>query len=818
MKKQLFLLVIMLLPLAVSASTRKVKIDGINYLIDSSSKTAEVVKWSGLDNEYRGDIVIPPSITDYGQDYMVTGMRNGVFESCTELTSVTIPHSVTSIGDGIFEGCTSLTSINIEEGNPVFDSRDNCNAIIETASNKLIYGCKSTVIPQSVTTIGSLAFFGYNGPTSIVIPDGVVSIENEAFKNCHGLTSVTIGNNVTSIEYEAFCNCSNLKTVELNNNAIVSKNYDSETEPTVRNLFGSQVEEYILGEEVTSIGDGAFYGCSNLTSVQMSDNVMTIGEKAFCYCSQLTSINLSANLTIIGDYAFQNCQSLTFITIPKSVERIGFWAFGWCFRLTKVVIIGNAVVSRENEQFYSMPSCFGKQVKEYVLGEEVTKIGDVAFYDSNELVSINIPSYVTNVGDSAFYNCNSMTDVYCYAEQVPETGKDVFVSSNYTNATLHVPAASIDAYRNAEQWKDFGNIVALPAQDDYRPFIEDDKVWKVGDTSENPVQMVEYYYFDGDTIINGKTCKQMMCQRYINPEYPDYGYLSQSPSLSKVGAWYEEDKKVYFYNAINQLKMMYDFSLEANDTLQFLNVDGYPPLIIGSKQTGGLEGFKGVYRDIMMCVDEGQNLHSTFWLEGVGSIMGPITNTYYHEKIGIEPFLMSCTVGDEVIYLNDEYKDGATPEAMEAKKHRFDFTHTVKNQPKAPIKRVKSEAESSEMQSLYGEYNERQLGINLDPLDDAYIVRITNESGNVVYEKAINAGSIVALSIDISAYAKGCYTVTMENSSETFTGEFETQATGIKAITNKKEERHYIYNLQGQRLSSLQKGLNIVDGRKIIVK
>ena len=352
----------------------------------------------------------------------------------------------------------------------------------------------------------------------------------------------------------------------------------------------------------------------------------------------------------------------------------------------------------------------------------------------------------------------------------------------------------------------------------YRPFIEDDKVWKVGTISGNPVQIVDRYYFDGDIIIDGKTCKLMMRQRYVNPNHPDYDNLSQSPSLSKVGAWYEEDKKVYFYNAINQLKMMYDFSLEANDTLQFLNVDGYPPLIIGSKQTGGLEGFKGVYRDIMMCVDEGQNLHSTFWLEGVGSIMGPITNTYYYEKIGIEPFLMSCTVGDEVIYLNDEYKDGATPEAMEAKKHRFDFTHTVKNQPKAPIKRVKSEAESSEMQSLYGEYNERQLGINLDPLDDAYIVRITNESGNVVYEKAINAGSIVALSIDISAYAKGRYTVTMENSHETFTGEFETQATGIKAIKNKKEERHYIYNLQGQRLSSLQKGLNIVDGRKIIVK
>jgi hypothetical protein len=75
----------------------------------------------------------------------------------------------------------------------------------------------------------------------------------------------------------------------------------------------------------------------------------------------------------------------------------------------------------------------------------------------------------------------------------------------------------------------------------------------------------------------------------------------------------------------------FDFSLNANDTLQFLNVDGYPPLIIGPRQTGGLEGFKGVYRDIMECVDEGQNHHNTFWLEGVGSIMGPFKNTDYNK-------------------------------------------------------------------------------------------------------------------------------------------------------------------------------------------
>jgi hypothetical protein len=124
-----------------------------------------------------------------------------------------------------------------------------------------------------------------------------------------------------------------------------------------------------------------------------------------------------------------------------------------------------------------------------------------------------------------------------------------------------------------------------------------------------------------------------------------------------------------------------------------------------------------------------------------------------------------------------------------------------------------------EEQSLYGEYNDLLLGINLDPLDDAYLVSITNESGKAVYEKTINAGSIVALNIDISAYAKGRYTVNVENGRESFTGEFETQTTGIEAIRNNKEViRTGIYNLQGQRLNSLQKGLNIVNGRKIYVK
>lgn len=351
----------------------------------------------------------------------------------------------------------------------------------------------------------------------------------------------------------------------------------------------------------------------------------------------------------------------------------------------------------------------------------------------------------------------------------------------------------------------------------YRPMIEDGKVWKVGAVnSGNPVQLVEYYYFDGDTIIEGKTCKQMMRQRYVSPDFPEYDTYSQVPSLSYVGAWYEEDKKVYFYDATTKQlgarrELMYDFSANAYDTLK-INNERY---MIGARETGGIKGFKGVYRAVFPCSDE-NNIRSdawfAHWLESVGSINGPMINIIDGQLADPAWFLMACTVGDEVIYLNDEFEDRATPELSNAPKSRFDFTHIIKDKPKAPKRRGAD-------QSIYGEYNNMQLGINLAPIDDAYLIRITNEASKDVYEKAINAGNIVALNIDISAYPKGRYTVTVENSRESFTGQFDTIITGIEEVRGKKEDvRGYIYNLQGQRISTLQKGLNIVNGKKVYVR
>ena len=154
-------------------------------------------------------ITIPSSVISIGV---------GAFGGCTGLTSITIPSSVTSIESGVFDGCTGLTSIIVDIHNKYYDSRNSCNAIIETATNELIQGCKYTFIPSSVTSIGDCAFlrYGYEGLTSITIPSSVTSIGYRTFELCTSLPSITIPSSVTSIKSRAFNNCSRLSEVIVN--------------------------------------------------------------------------------------------------------------------------------------------------------------------------------------------------------------------------------------------------------------------------------------------------------------------------------------------------------------------------------------------------------------------------------------------------------------------------------------------------------------------------------------------------------------------------------------------------------------------------
>jgi len=205
------LLMLLMSIMTVSVFAEDAVIDGIIYVLDDETSEATVV--SNSDNPYSGDITIPETVDYNDKTYSVTSIYDNAFYFCSDLTSVTIPNSVKTIGrtafygclaltsitipnsvadisDSVFGNCPSLESIVVEDGNPVFDSRDNCNAIIETETNTLLAGCKSTVIPNSVTTIARAAIAYSSGMTSVTIPNSVKKIHDFAFYDCTGLTSV----------------------------------------------------------------------------------------------------------------------------------------------------------------------------------------------------------------------------------------------------------------------------------------------------------------------------------------------------------------------------------------------------------------------------------------------------------------------------------------------------------------------------------------------------------------------------------------------------------------------------------------------------
>ena len=309
-------------------------VGGIYYKILNGSEVAVTYRGSSYDsysNEYSGSVTIPSSVTYNGTTNSVTSIGEwafyycsgltsvtignsvtnigyAAFAYCSSLTSITIPNSVTSIGSEAFRGCSGLTSITIpnsvtsigedafgwcsgltsivvEKGNTVYDSRENCNAIIETATNTLIAGCQNTIIPSSVTSIGDYAFDGCLSLTSITIPNSVTSIGEWAFYYCSGLTSITIPNSVTSIGAAAFSHCSGLTSVT-------------------------------IGNSVTSIGDGAFRDCTGLTSVNVLAEVPpTLGNDAFYNVSKKIPVyvpcrSVSAYQSAKGWKAFTNIQCM----------------------------------------------------------------------------------------------------------------------------------------------------------------------------------------------------------------------------------------------------------------------------------------------------------------------------------------------------------------------------------------------------------------------------------------------------------------------------------------------------------------------------
>ena len=355
----------------------------------------------------------------------VKSIEGNAFSGCNKLKTLFVGSGVTSIGDNAFGSCNALEEIIVKSENVVYDSKNNCNAIIETSTGRLIVGCKNTVIPNSVTSIGSYAFSGCSKLTSINIPNSVTSIGSYAFSNCTGLTSLEIPNSITLVDANAFygCNLDYLYMKGVNPPAITSNSFSNINKTavivpdvavanyrtaTVWSNFSTRIvsdAKYkvnvnvsalsntsgvleVIGDDVIHVVDIKVTGSinsydviifrdkmPNLKVLDISETTVVASNKAF-YNGNCTSEN---NL---GNYAFYDLSKLNYVKLPKDLVAIGSSMFRGCSMLREIEI-----------------------------PETVQRVGSEAFYNCSALTNIKMPKEIETIGTSAFYGCSNLKEI-----------------------------------------------------------------------------------------------------------------------------------------------------------------------------------------------------------------------------------------------------------------------------------------------------------------------------------------------------------------------------------------------------------------------
>ena len=390
------------------------------------------------------NINIPDGVQEIGFD---------AFCLCTSLRTVTIPESVTFIDNGAFVACLSM-----EQFNGKFASEDGRCLIIDGTLNAFApAGITEYTISDDVTKIGHAVFLVCDNLQSITIPDSVTEIDNWAFQSCTSLTSIAIPDSVTTIGYCAFYGCSSLTSVTLgkgietvggyafsgcgNLNAvhitdlsawcrIDFTNKDSNPLTFARNLYlnSELVTDLTIPSDITVIKDYAFFGGSSIHNINLHNGITSVGIGAFVGCS-IQSVTIPDSITEIKDVAFTQCPYLTEFKGKFATED------------------GLALIV--DGTFHAFAN--GSGITEYTIPEGVATIGECAFNGAYSLESVTIPDSVTAIGAYAFNKCTNLNDTYCKSIIPPY----VEVQGLYKDCNIYVPAESYQDYISADGWKDY---------------------------------------------------------------------------------------------------------------------------------------------------------------------------------------------------------------------------------------------------------------------------------------------------------------------------------------------------------------------------
>ncbi len=394
------------------------KIKEVKFAPNSNFTEIELFTFSNYKNLEK--ITIPDTVTSI----------HAICDNCENLKEIIIGSGLTDFGNSFFS-CDNIQTIDISPDNLVYEAQGNC--IIEKETSTLIRGCSTSIIPDSVITIGYASFEGINNLTEIAIPDSVNYIKSEAFSNCKSLNKISIGKNVKEISEYSFSDCINLS--EINYNAINST-YNYKGMYNCVFLRAGQNNNGItlnIGKDVVTLPLEMFYVginnsdnvYANLSAVNFDDSCLcdTIPYSAFKNCKNLTKIKFSNNIKYIEAYAFSKCSKLNNLSLPDNLEKIEQSAFSYCESLTDITIPEN-INSIECDTFYRCIS-----LKNVTLNKKLTIINSGAFAYCNNLEKIFLPLSINIISTKEYYNeefyietfpfyeSNKKLNIYCEASE-----------------------------------------------------------------------------------------------------------------------------------------------------------------------------------------------------------------------------------------------------------------------------------------------------------------------------------------------------------------------------------------------------------------